>query len=189
MISLTKQVLLKGTVFSNPILFFINLFFYIIRLFYGKIRQRITSVEAFRSSVHEKEDLFSHLPVNVANDGIDIYDGLSGYFDDVVEFQGRKAKMEVTLVDLPPLLQIQLQVGNSILSFVLILRVRYCRECNLIVRLSSPTNHKLMSNLEKIFTWIVLWMTQTLTRRHSRRVSKLSLTLAEREYDYLWKAR
>lgn len=63
-----------------------------------------------RSSIHEKEDLFSHLPVNVADDGIDIYDGLSGYFDDVVEFEGRKARMEVTLVDLPPLLQIQLQV-------------------------------------------------------------------------------
>jgi ubiquitin carboxyl-terminal hydrolase 25/28 len=52
--------------------------------------------------------------VNVANDGIDIYDGLSGYFDDVVEFQGRKARMEVTLVDLPPILQIQLQVGHSL---------------------------------------------------------------------------
>lgn len=83
------------------------------RLFYGKIRQRITSVDGqqSRSSIHEKEDLFSHLPVNVANDGIDIYDGLSGYFDDVVEFQGRKARMEVTLVDLPPILQIQLQAS------------------------------------------------------------------------------
>lgn len=50
--------------------------------------------------------------MNVANDGIDIYDGLSGYFDDVVEFQGRKARMEVTLVDLPPVLQIQLQVRH-----------------------------------------------------------------------------
>ncbi|KAF9532093.1 hypothetical protein CPB83DRAFT_867950 [Crepidotus variabilis] len=83
----------------------------IYRLFYGKIRQRITGVELSqsRSSIHEKEDLFSHLPVNVANDGIDIYDGLSGYFDDTVDFQGRKARMEVTLVDLPPILQIQLQ--------------------------------------------------------------------------------
>jgi hypothetical protein len=82
------------------------------RLFYGKIRQRITTVDGQqpRPSIHEKEDLFSHLPVNVANDGIDIYDGLSGYFDDVVEFQGHKARMEVTLVDLPPILQIQLQV-------------------------------------------------------------------------------
>ncbi|PPQ64283.1 hypothetical protein CVT26_002166 [Gymnopilus dilepis] len=81
------------------------------RLFYGKIRQRLTAadVQQSRSSVHDREDLFSHLPVNVTNDGIDIYDGLSGYFDDIVEFEGRKARMEVTLVDLPPLLQIQLQ--------------------------------------------------------------------------------
>lgn len=48
--------------------------------------------------------------MNVAHDGVDIYDGLSGYFDDVVEFEGEKRRMEVSLVDLPPLLQIQLQV-------------------------------------------------------------------------------
>ncbi|KAF8973501.1 hypothetical protein BDZ97DRAFT_1648272 [Flammula alnicola] len=80
-------------------------------LFYGKIRQRLTGADAqhSRSSIHEKEDLFSHLPVNVINDGVDIYDGLSGYFDDIVEFEGRKVRMEVTLVDLPPVLQIQLQ--------------------------------------------------------------------------------
>jgi ubiquitin carboxyl-terminal hydrolase 25/28 len=80
-------------------------------LFYGKIRQRLTvPTMPTRASVHDKEDLFSHLPVNVTNDGIDIYDGLSGYFDDIVEFEGRKVRMEVTLVDLPPILQIQLQV-------------------------------------------------------------------------------
>lgn len=80
------------------------------RLFYGKIRQRIASEEPqAKSSIHEKEDLFSHLPVNVTDDGVDIYDGLSGYFDDVVEFEGHKARMEVTLVETPPLLQIQLQ--------------------------------------------------------------------------------
>lgn len=60
--------------------------------------------------MHEKEDLFSHLPVNVTDDGVDIYDGLSGYFDDIVDFDGEKRRMEVSLVDLPPLLQIQLQV-------------------------------------------------------------------------------
>ena len=64
-----------------------------------------------RSTINEKEDLFSHLPVNVTSDGIDIYEGLSGYFDDVVEFEGEKRRMEVSLVDLPPLLQIQLQVS------------------------------------------------------------------------------
>ncbi|KAF8641193.1 hypothetical protein AX17_000828 [Amanita inopinata Kibby_2008] len=82
------------------------------RLFYGKILQRLTDItdqKRSRSSVHEKEDLFSHLPVNVIHDGVDIYDGLSGYFDDVVEYEGKKTRMEVSLVDVPPLLQIQLQ--------------------------------------------------------------------------------
>jgi ubiquitin carboxyl-terminal hydrolase 25/28 len=83
----------------------------IARLFYGKIRQRLTGVVPnSRSSIHEKEDLFSHLPVNVTNDGVDIYDGLSGYFDDIVDWEGGKARMEVSLVEAPPLLQIQLQV-------------------------------------------------------------------------------
>ena len=84
-------------------------------LFYGKKRQRLAPMEAAaarssRYSVHEKEDLFSHLHVNVSEEGYDIYDGLGGYFDDVVEFEGIKRHMEVSLVDLPPLLQIQLQV-------------------------------------------------------------------------------
>ncbi|GLB43607.1 putative peptidase C19 family protein [Lyophyllum shimeji] len=79
------------------------------RLFYGKLRQRLTGHPPSRSSIHEKEDLFSHLPVNVTDDGVDVYDGLSGYFDDVVDFEGEKRRMEVTLVDLPPVLQIQLQ--------------------------------------------------------------------------------
>ncbi|KAI6154054.1 hypothetical protein BKA82DRAFT_4097016 [Pisolithus tinctorius] len=82
------------------------------RLFYGKLRQRISVLpdqRRSRLSVHEKQDLFSHLPVNVIDSGIDIYDGLSSYFDDTVEFEGSKARMEVSLVELPPLLQIQLQ--------------------------------------------------------------------------------
>lgn len=40
-----------------------------------------------------------------------MYDGLAGYFDDEVEFESKKAHMEVTLVDVPPILQIQLQVS------------------------------------------------------------------------------
>jgi len=80
-------------------------------LFYGKIRQRLSLDAAARSraSVHEREDYFSHLPVNVSEESFDLYDGLSGYFDDVVEYEGKKAKMEVSLVELPPILQIQLQ--------------------------------------------------------------------------------
>ena len=53
------------------------------------------------------------LPVNVVDEGFDLYDGLAGYFDDVVEFEGKKSRMEVTLVDLPPILHIQLQVRTA----------------------------------------------------------------------------
>jgi ubiquitin carboxyl-terminal hydrolase 25/28 len=85
-------------------------------LFYGKMRQRITALEddpnsSGKKAVNEKDDLFSHLPVNVSEEGFDLYDGLGGYFRDVVEFEGKKATMEVTLIDLPPILQIQLQVN------------------------------------------------------------------------------
>ncbi|KZT63625.1 cysteine proteinase [Daedalea quercina L-15889] len=84
------------------------------RLFFGKKRQRLAPLSStdetrHKSSIHEKEDLFSHLHVNVSDEGFDLYDGLSRYFDDVVEFDGVKKRMEVSLVDLPPLLQIQLQ--------------------------------------------------------------------------------
>ncbi|KAI0095055.1 hypothetical protein BDY19DRAFT_916041 [Irpex rosettiformis] len=85
------------------------------RLFYGKKRQRLTHfgledvVRQRTYSTHEKEDLFSHLHLNVADEGFDLYDGLGRYFDDVVELEGTKKRMDVTIVDLPPLLQIQLQ--------------------------------------------------------------------------------
>jgi len=79
------------------------------------MHQRITALPIEASSqgkatVNEKEDLFSHLLVNVSDEGYDLYDGLGGYFYDMVEFEGRKAIMDVTLVELPPVLQIQLQV-------------------------------------------------------------------------------
>ena len=86
-------------------------------LFYGKKRQRLTPLteadakKQKSSSIHEKEDLFSNLHLNVADEGFDLYDGLGRYFDDIVELDGVKKRMEVTLVDLPPLLQIQLQVS------------------------------------------------------------------------------
>lgn len=82
------------------------------RLFYGKIRQRLSLAPdptRTKSSLHEREDFFSHLPVNVSEESFDLYDGLSGYFDDVVDYEGTKARMEVSLVELPPILQIQLQ--------------------------------------------------------------------------------
>lgn len=75
------------------------------RLFYGKIRQNVVAAD----QTHEKEDLFSHLPVNVADEGFDIYDGLGRYFYDVVDYKSQKVPMQLSLVSLPPLLHIQLQ--------------------------------------------------------------------------------
>jgi ubiquitin carboxyl-terminal hydrolase 25 len=84
-------------------------------LFYGKSRQRITPLEEVlkrSSSCHIKEDVFSQLSINVSDGKIDLYDGLSEYFSDTVEFAGKQAKLDVELVELPPILQIQLQVGD-----------------------------------------------------------------------------
>lgn len=106
----------------------------LVRLFYGKLRQRLTPDQRkSRGLVTEKQDLFSHLPVNVADSGIDIYDGLSRYFDDLVDYEGGKARMEVSLVELPPLLQIQLQVRSifslhNVQTFDLSQRVQFNRE-------------------------------------------------------------
>jgi len=82
------------------------------QLFYGKKRQRIwPAAEEGKPepAVSEKEDIFAQLLVNVSDNGFDLYDGLGGFLDDTVEFEGKKAKMEVDLVELPPILQIQLQ--------------------------------------------------------------------------------
>lgn len=84
------------------------------------MRQRITvlpeagpSSAPSTSSIHEKEDLFSQLLVNVDDEGYDLYDGISGRFDDNIEFEGKQAHMDTLIVDLPPVLQVQLQVGAS----------------------------------------------------------------------------
>jgi ubiquitin carboxyl-terminal hydrolase 25/28 len=87
-----------------------------LRLFYGKMRQRVAvladqSTSQGKAAINEKDDIFSHLPVNVSDEGFDLHDGLGGYFHDNVEFEGKKATMDVSLIDLPPVLQIQLQVS------------------------------------------------------------------------------
>lgn len=110
-----KGSIVKRSYFSNTVRLMRGYLTRECRLFYGTLRQRITTLpdqRRLRSSIHEKQDLFSHLPVNVTTSGVDIYDGLSGYFDDTVDFEGSKARMEVSLVELPPLLQIQLQVST-----------------------------------------------------------------------------
>lgn len=56
--------------------------------------------------------------VNVSDEGFDLYDGLGGFLDDTIDFEGKKAKMEVSLLELPPILQIQLQVRFDVFTFV-----------------------------------------------------------------------
>lgn len=77
------------------------------RLFYGKMRQNVLA----KDENLEKEDLFSHLPVNVSQEGYDLYDGLSQYFYDVVDYKDQKVPMQLSIVSLPPLLHVQLQVS------------------------------------------------------------------------------
>ncbi|TRM59714.1 hypothetical protein BD626DRAFT_572392 [Schizophyllum amplum] len=85
------------------------------RLFCGTIRQRIVAWPCITNSQSaaksNKEDLFSHLILNVTEDGIDIHDGLISYFDDenVFEFDGQECRMEVELLEMPLLLQMHIQ--------------------------------------------------------------------------------
>lgn len=82
-------------------------------LFYGTLRQRLiapTPEGARRVSTHDSENVFSILPVIVSDEGYDLYDGLSGYFHSTAQLDSKTVSMDITLVDLPPVLQIQLQV-------------------------------------------------------------------------------
>lgn len=64
-----------------------------------------------------KEEPFFSLLVDVAEEGRNVYDGLDAVFDDSpVEIEGKPARRRVSLVEVPALLQIQLQ------------RVQYDRE-------------------------------------------------------------
>lgn len=56
------------------------------------------------------EEKFSSLLVDVAEEGRDLYDGLDTVFDDaMVDIEGKQARRTVSLVDVPPILQVQLQ--------------------------------------------------------------------------------
>ncbi|KAH9973357.1 hypothetical protein BGW80DRAFT_1171982 [Lactifluus volemus] len=82
------------------------------RLFYGTLRQRLIAptLEGSRAlSTHETENVFSILPVSVSDEGYDLYDGLSSYFHSTAQLDSNTVSMDITLVDLPPVLHIQLQ--------------------------------------------------------------------------------
>lgn len=78
-------------------------------LFYGKTRQSLM-FENPKGKVSIKEEPFAYLLVDVAEEGRDLYDGLDRVFDESeVELENGKACRRVGLVELPPILQIQLQ--------------------------------------------------------------------------------
>ena len=86
-----------------------------LRLFYGKTRQTLDFDEAPEAS-RSKEETFSYLLVDVAEEGRDLYDGLDLAFEpSAVEIEGHKAKRKVGLLEAPPVLQIQLQVSLNVL--------------------------------------------------------------------------
>lgn len=62
-------------------------------------------------STHIKHEVFKILPIDVLEEGRDIYDGFDGFFDSdtFVATSGTVQRRSVTLLSAPPLLQIQLQ--------------------------------------------------------------------------------
>lgn len=125
-------------------------------------------------SAHEKEDLFSHLLLNVSDEGFDIYDGLGRYFDDIVEFNGVKKRMEVTLVDLPPLLQIQLQVSIHARLIVAITH-SISSERNSIARHNRLISLRRMSSFGRRSIWTGSWIAPTTRRRLTQRIFSRAL--------------
>ena len=84
------------------------------RTFYGKMQQRLDFIidplaDTAPEPPRTKEDPFLSLLVDVAEDGRNLYDGLDVVFDDaLVDIEGKRARRRITLIDVPPLLQIQL---------------------------------------------------------------------------------
>ncbi|CAO1639324.1 unnamed protein product [Sympodiomycopsis kandeliae] len=90
------------------------------RLFTGKTRQVVTNAQSPSSgTTHIKNEIFTILPIDVSEEesGRDIYDGLDGFFEEeILSSDGGgpaagqpQVKRSVTLLEPPPILQIQLQ--------------------------------------------------------------------------------
>ncbi|GAA5954026.1 hypothetical protein JCM21900_005384 [Sporobolomyces salmonicolor] len=90
------------------------------RTFYGLMRQKLVFDDpSTPDPIRTQEEPFFSLLVDVPPSSVDrdIYDGLDTVFDDApVEIEGKSARRRISLVDVPPILQIQLQ------------RVQYDRE-------------------------------------------------------------
>lgn len=106
----------------------------ILRLFTGKTQQRVEQIRSQgeeangtdsspapalgarplkerSQSTHVKNEIFTILPVEVREEGRDIYDSLDGFFEEetLTGSDGKAVKRTVTLLEPPPVLQIQLQ--------------------------------------------------------------------------------
>jgi len=78
------------------------------RYFYGKTKQTLTFPNS--SETRTKEEFFSHLLVNVAESDRDLYSALDNSFDiEQVDLEGREARRYLSISNLPPVLQIQVQ--------------------------------------------------------------------------------
>ncbi|KAK9367424.1 hypothetical protein V1509DRAFT_626600 [Lipomyces kononenkoae] len=110
-------------------------------LFYGKTKQTLeigasattattnggSSLGSGPVLVRTKEERFSHIIVDVAAGPRDIYDALGACFDvETVKLDGHPARRYVTLTQLPPILQIQVQ------------RVQYDREQGRVFKSNAP---------------------------------------------------
>lgn len=78
-------------------------------LFYGKTKQILESEED-GSNHREKTERFSSLLVDVAEGPRDLYDALDSYFgEDIMKLEDGETRRTVTIAQLPPVLQIQIQ--------------------------------------------------------------------------------
>jgi len=77
-------------------------------LFYGKTKQTLSFPNSMESRT--KEELFSHLLVNVAEGSRDLYSALDSSFDiEQVDLDGLEARRYLSISEIPPVLQIQVQ--------------------------------------------------------------------------------
>ncbi|SCZ90100.1 BZ3500_MvSof-1268-A1-R1_Chr1-3g01776 [Microbotryum saponariae] len=81
------------------------------RTLYGKMRQHLEFTDpSVPEPIRIREEPFFSLLVDVAEEGHTVYDGLDTVFDDsIVTIEGHEARRRMRLVDVPPILQIQLQ--------------------------------------------------------------------------------
>ncbi|CAN6634670.1 ubiquitin carboxyl-terminal hydrolase 2 [Trichomonascus vanleenenianus] len=79
------------------------------QLFYGKIKQVLEN-ESDGGKRREKIERFNNILIDVAGGSRDIYDALDSYFGrDIVHTEGGVTKRTVTISELPPIIQVQVQ--------------------------------------------------------------------------------